>query len=442
MMHLSLETRSSGAVVNTINFNAGGYKLLDGFYPHSGNLDQQVTESFDILIKGAGDGALVSMVQAVEQALEFAREHPSGPDGVWILFSPKDTTLTAWQSRVSGGKLQQYPEMSIYWKNSKVLVQIMVVRDPFWETTDPVTLLLTNRAATEAASGNIVNHQDAGATDDLYIEIGADQVTGVLPTPAIIEYKNTVNDTVLVDHLTVGHFAASGANEPPTAGSLIFEGDVTADAACSGGTYAAMTWADALENALTSWTLASGAFRQKRYKIMVRMREAVAYTDLWLQARLMMGTTVLTETRWALVAAGDELITIGTIQIPPFKLGTHIDLGNLTIALYEKRAGGAGTFNLDYAAAIPQDSWRRFGAILGLAYNETLIDDPVNGTLVTAYGAGSHKVTHIVDEGEPVLLKPGVKNVLYFLHDTTTGSAPIARTANVVVKIHPRRLTV
>ena len=442
MIHLSLETRSGGSVVSTINFNAGGYKLLDGFYPHSGHLDQKLTESFDILIKGASDSALASLVRAVELALDFAKDHPSGPDGVWILFSPKDTTVTAWQSRVIGGKLQHYSDLNAYWKNTKVLAQVIVERAPYWESEEPVVLELTNRGGASQTSANIVNHQDADATDDLYMEIAADQVTGVLPTPAIIEYKNTVNDAVLVDHLAIGHFAASGANEPPAAASLILEGSGTADAACSGGEYDDLSWADDAENQLLSWTLASGDFRQRNYKMIARLRDVTAYTDLWLKVKLLAGSTVLTETRWCLVAAGDALIVIGTLQIPPFRFGTHIDLGNLTVGIYEKRASGAGGITLDFLVAIPQDSWRKFDAIVGLAYNETLVDNPVEASLVTKFGASSYKVTHKIEEGDPIMLQPGVKNVLYFLHDTTTGSAPIARTANVVVSCHPRRLTV
>jgi hypothetical protein len=81
-------------------------------------------------------------------------------------------------------------------------------------------------------------------------------------------------------------------------------------------------------------------------------------------------------------------------------------------------------------------------AVGGLAYNETLIDDPTEQRLVTLYSTSSYKVTHVIAEGEPVMLQPGVKNMLYFLHDQTTGAAPIARTATVVVEARPRRLTV
>lgn len=441
MIHLSLETRSSGSVVSTVNFNSGGYKLLDGFYPKSGNLNKQLTESFDISIKASSNSDLETKVRAVELALAFAREHQSGPDGVWILFSPKDTTLTEWQTRVTGGAVQHNPDLNKRWKDLKAQVQVILERDPYWESKTETTLALTNRGTTGGSSADIVNHQDAGATDDLYIEIPADQVTGVISTPAIIEYKNTVNDAVLVDNLIVGHFAASGTISPPAAASLIMEGDVTADANCSGGKYKALTWADALENQLLSWTKASGDFQQRNYKMIARLRDVVAYTDLWLKVKLLSGSTVLTETRWTLVTAGKSLVSIGTLQIPPFRFGSILDLGNLTVAIYEKQAAGSGTINLDYLAAIPLDGWRKYSAITGLAYNETILDDPVDEILVTKYST-NYKVTHKIEEGDPIMLQPGVKNVLYFLHDTTTGTAPIARTANVVVKCHPRRLTV
>jgi len=442
MIGLSLEIRSGGTVVSTVDFNTGGYKLLDGFYPKTGKPDKKVTESFDVLIRGTSDSNIETLVRAVEFALDFAKRHLKGPDGVWMLLTPKYGALIAWQSRVYGGELQHDPDLSKYWKNSKVLTRVFVERAPYWESEEPVVLELTNRGGADQSSANIVNHQDADATDDLYMEIAADQVTGVLPTPAIIEYTNTVNDAVLVDHLAIGHFAASGANEPPAASSLILEGSGTVDANCSGGEYDDPSWVDDAENQLLSWTLASGAFRQRNYKMITRLRDVTAYTDLWLKVKLLAGSTVLTETRWYLVTAGKELAVIGTLQIPPFRFGTHIDLGNLTVALYEKRAAGAGSINLDYLAAIPQDSWRKYDAIVGLAYNETLLDNPVEATLVSKYGASSYKITHKIEEGDPIMLQPGVKNVLYFLHDTTTGTAQIARTANVVVKCHPRRFTV
>jgi hypothetical protein len=130
------------------------------------------------------------------------------------------------------------------------------------------------------------------------------------------------------------------------------------------------------------------------------------------------------------------------MQIPPYILGQFIDIGNLTLGLYEKRASGSGTLNLDYLFILPQDGWRKYGAITGLGYGETLVDDPVREVLYTDDGTSGYKVTNKIEEGEGLMLRPGVKNYMYFLQMDTDGDAPIDRTANVVVKAHARRLTV
>lgn len=439
MFYLAFELRSGGSEKDIIDFNAVGYKLLDGYFPEAVEGDKPVTESFNILLSGTGP-ELAEMVQEIELALSFAREHPEGPDGVWMLFSAQDGALDACQSRLSGGALLLDARLNLRLKSSALKAEVVVERNPFWEAIEPTTLNVTNRGGT-STSANIVNHQDAGGTDDFYVEIAGEDVEGGLPAPAVIEYTNTVNDGVLVDHLMVGHFAASAPLDPPTAGSLVFEGTGASDGGCSSGTYKACTWSTALESQIASWAFASESFRQRYYKIIARMKEGVAYTDLYLKGKLLSGSTVLAETRWSLVTANDVLTLVGSLKIPPYRQGLYVNLGNLTLGLYEKRAGGAGTLNLDFLAALPMDGWRQYGAITGLAYNETLIDDPVNEILYSAAG-GAYKVTHVIDEGVPVMLVPGVKNVLYFLHDSTTGTAAIARTASVAVKYHPRKKTI
>jgi hypothetical protein len=440
MIHISFEMRSGSDDRVVLDFNEEGYRLLAGYYPEVGD-SSQVTEKFELMIIGTSATDLESKIRAVELALDFARNHVSGPDGVWMLFSPNDGVIDAWQSRLSGGTVMHNNKLGQRWRETKAKVEVIVERKPYWETVEAVTLVVDNSGGEAGTTANIVNHEDAGAGDDFYVEMDEDQVIGVLPTPAIIEYKNTTNDARTVENLLVAHFAASEPHNPPTASGLILEGTGASDAGCSSGTYKALSWSDENESQAASWSLATADLRQRYYKFVARFKDTFAYTDLWLKIKLLSGSDILAETRWALMSASKSLQVIGSIQIPPFRHGNYIDIGNLTVGLYEKRAGGSGTANLDFLAMMPQDSWRKFGAISGLAYNETLMDNPVEETLVTAAGA-AFKVTHMLDEGNPVMLQPGVKNVLYFLHDCDDGSAAIARTATVAVKCHPRRLSV
>lgn len=436
MQDLSIEIRAGSSIRTTLDMNLDGYKLLDGYYPET-NESAWVTDKFDLIITGTSESDLENKIRAVELALDFAASHSTGPDGVWILYAPSEN-LTPWQSRITGGAVLHDRNMSLGWKNLRVPAQVVVERMPFWETTSPVTLPVSNGGG---SSGAIVNHGDTDAGHDFYLEIADTAVIGSLPAPAIIEYLNTTNDVRMVDNLYIGHFVQSKPYNPPAESNLVLEGSGTLDAACSGGAYAALTWIGTGENQLTSWSLATALLGQRYYKLAARFQAGFAYTDLWLQARLMAGSLELAKTRWELMSPNRELQLIGTLQIPPFRHGTYVDLGNLTVTLHEKRAGGNGAINLDYIALLPQDSWRQFGALSGLAYNEKLIDNPVEESLVTLYGA-SYKVTHMVEAGAPVMLRPGVKNILYFLHDTDNGTAAIARTATVAIKYHPRRLTV
>ena len=440
MIHLSFEMRSgSGSIRKLIDFTAEGYLILDGYYPNESG-EATVNDSFNLLVRGSDSDDLTEKIRAIELALKYASEHKSGPDGVWVMFAPQDGEDT-WQSRIVNGTIFHDSRLSVRWKQQRSRVQVVIERNPYWETIEPVTLLVDNSAGEAGLTADIVNHEDAGAGDDFYIEIDDDQVEGVLPTPAIIEFKNTVDSARTVENLYVAHFAASEPHNPPTASGLILEGTGESDAGCSSGTYKALSWSDENESQTASWSLATADLRQRYYKFVARFKDTFAYTDLWLKIKLLSGSDILAETRWALMSASKSLQVIGSIQIPPFRHGNYIDIGNLTVGLYEKRAGGSGTANLDFLAMMPQDSWRKFGAISGLAYNETLMDNPVEETLVTASGA-NYKVTHMLDEGNPVMLQPGVKNVLYFLHDCDDGSAAIARTATVAVKCHPRRLSV
>ena len=444
MQHLSFEMRAGSGVRTTLDFNSGGYVLLDGYVPDTRE-DERVTDKFDVFITGASESDLQSKVRAVELALDFATQHPSGPDGVWVLYAPTAGGVGAmdapWQSRIVGGAVLHDKKFHRRWIELKATVEVVIERAGWWETSTPVTLAVSNGGG---SSGAIKNHEDADAGDDFYLEIADTQVLGGMPCPAIIEFKNTTNDARTVDNLYVGHFAESKPATPPAATTLILEGTGAADVNCSSGAYAALPWTGTGENQLTTWLLASALLGQRHFKLIARFQAGFAYTDLWLKAQIRMGTAVIGETRWALMDASRELQLIGTLQIPPFRHGSYLDLGNLTVALYEKRAGGTGTINLDYIALLPQDSWRHYGAISGLAYNAILIDNPVMDALYTddATPGGVVGVSHMVEGGQPILLQPGVKNIVYFLHDCDNGSAPIARTATVAVKYHPRRRTI
>ena len=440
MTQLTFEIRTSGTVVSTVNLNDGDTTIIT-FVPTTSAKDT-VTESADLFIEKSSAATLKTTIQAIESALDFAEKHPTGVEGVWVTYSPDATT--AYQSRLLGGSLLLDTRDGYLFSTNRALAKLAFIRQPYWEQKAATTLELSNGSVTDGSVAPITNCQDG--SNDLYVEIDSDQVTGVLQTPAILEFTSTTNDgtgdATYTGNLLVGVIHGDGDSTLPTPGTLVCEGIGQVDAACSGGQYDDLSWADTAENQLVTWTLASGSFLHKKYRAVARLQASVAYTDLWLKLKLLSGSTEIAETRWMLVGDGEELVVIGSLTIPPYTLGQALDLGNLTLGLYEKRASGSGALNLDYILLMPQDSWRRYGAISGLAYNQKLIDNPVDNLLYTDDGTSGYTITNKIDEGGPLMLRPDVKNYLYFLQEDTDGLASIDRSANITIKIHPRRLSI
>jgi hypothetical protein len=382
-------------------------------------------------------------INSLQRALDRARAWDSNRtgDAVYINFQP-GSTGTTWRSRVYDGRISLTKNaLGSDWANAQFETIVAVERDPFWEGAE-TTLAATNTSGTSTAGLTVINSEDEAVTgNDFYATIAENAVSGDLPTPAMIYYKNTTNDVKGVSALCIGHFAEGAGLETPPIQGILQQGSGTTDGSSSGGSYVAVVWATGAETSLTTWSGAFARLYQHNYKVIARFSEAFAYTDLYLKAKLLYGSAVLGETRWQLADANKEMQVIGSMKILPYS-NDLMDYGGITLALYGKMASGSGTAKLDYVALIPQDSYRALSPVTGAAYNETIVDDPVAGQLYTIISGNFKRPTHIVEEGEPIMLAPQRKNTLYFLHDTTDGEMEIARTGTVVIKYRPRVRTI
>ncbi len=82
-----------------------------------------------------------------------------------------------------------------------------------------------------------------------------------------------------------------------------------------------------------------------------RVQVAVSYPDLWLKLRVKGGEedTVIGETDWALVRAGDELQELGPLPLPPGTLPPGAAGMPLKLVLVARRqAEGSHALSLDY----------------------------------------------------------------------------------------------
>jgi len=80
----------------TLDFMAGGYKLLDGFFPETPDDDAEtVSDQFTVLIQGSSATDLRDKIGAISLMLEHARRHKDDAAAAWLFFSVDNTDTEA-----------------------------------------------------------------------------------------------------------------------------------------------------------------------------------------------------------------------------------------------------------------------------------------------------------------------------------------------------------
>lgn len=140
---------------NTLDFQANGYKVEDGFYPEAAtDPNAQVNERFNVFITGSTSTDITAKVRAINQVFNLAKQHPAGPDGVYINFLMDDTG-TPWRARVTNGLVMWDGKLDLRWRQKRALASVLVERAPAWEGPE-VLLPLTNPTNTNYTQGMVV----------------------------------------------------------------------------------------------------------------------------------------------------------------------------------------------------------------------------------------------------------------------------------------------
>jgi len=179
----------------TVDFQASGKTLLDGFYPTvATDLASDVSERFDIWIKGTSEANLQTQIRAIGKAFEYAREYKDEPNKVcWLYYAPSQA-VTAWRARVTDGTVILDPNLDRNWRQKKARVGVALMRHPDWYGAE-AQLPLTNRNGTNNTSGlTVYTVNDSQAGKDNFVDITGADIDGDLPAPVRIEVTNTFNN--------------------------------------------------------------------------------------------------------------------------------------------------------------------------------------------------------------------------------------------------------
>lgn len=147
-MQLSLEY--GGA--SPLDLQADGYKVVDGYYPVTAtSLDSNVIERFDLIIIGSSESDLTGKIRAIERIFEQARQHITGPNGIYFNFAPSGTG-DPWRARVYDGAILLDKRLDHNWRSYKAIIGVTLERAPAWDGPE-AQIPLTNPLDSDNTTG-------------------------------------------------------------------------------------------------------------------------------------------------------------------------------------------------------------------------------------------------------------------------------------------------
>lgn len=448
MIQLSITYEST-----TLDFQDNGYVVLDGYYPRPPSGDgSPVTDEIELRINASSEASRLSMIQAVNRALEHARNHRSGPDGAYLKFAISETA-TAWRTRILDGLVTFGSQLDRDWRRGYARCTLYLEREPFWEGPE-AQLALTNGNGTDVLTAlRVYNCSDGSGTSPNkrhnYVDVDGADIDGDLPAACRIEM---IHDSVPTSGRGVGDvWIGVNFTNPSTHGHILeaesaIGATPTADSNASGGYYDDYTVSAAdTEYDMFKWTLSSGALDAaagRYFKVLARFHSSSGITVLWYRIKLESAGLLLYQSGQIKPSAdyAQLLRDLGTFQLPP-RLASQTSIKAMTLTLTGEASSAPQTINLDFLQLTPVDQYR----LLKRAGNspivtERLIDDGINDELYIDNGAGLNKLASFVGYGPAIRLYPGKDHRIHFLYHTDyANECYINQTLTVKLYYRPRR---
>jgi len=353
---------------------------------------------------------------------------------VWMQYRA-DGAEAIYRSEVLSGKASFTGDLSLD-------IVVTITRRFYWET-DAVQSLTLDNGVTSGTSLTVKN--SAGALYSNWVRISAGQITGSIKAPVLLTYQNNYASATRTTNIMYASFAevagTYGHRIEGESGTMVGTGS-TGDASASGGTVARLTWSGTGE--VTAWY---GAIPQAtlvatgggKFKVLAMIKGANV-NDIRIRARL--SYDLLSERglgSWVTVPQFGGIVDLGEFRLPPGSQITGAPYP-ITLELHTRRnAGGSISMDLDYIYLMPADSIRKLNdGGFSLAQGTTITDDPFSERVfVSGYAGGD--INNYNPLGRPVVLTPGVDNVVYF------AVAPLdnyQRSGLVTLSYRPRRLQI
>ena len=411
--------------------------------------DGAITEVYALALEGdpASLAAALSHLQALlNQAATYTRRGLGQP--VYLFATPIQgepqctslvlagslSPLSSRKNPAPGGSSLSLPDRP----QGSLGIALTLERYDYWEGS-AAFLPLSNRSATRVTTGiSVTNHLDADPGHDNYVEIAGADIQGDLPAAVTIDYTNTAAPgTSLLDSLIL-HM---NAHSHPADFAPVYEASGVSDAACSSGSKSIVS-VTPTDGQVLIWTvpdsqaaLAAG----NDFMLLLRLAAPLPAADVIFHASLSLSAYQLLETPWTLAPAGQGLIELGVLTLPPALAGVEAGPATLTLRLYAHTTGGSRSVELDFLYLAAMDAYRHLYRVGRLLYNdECIVDDGFTGQCYLETNATALVAPNYNAFGAQAFLTPGLTHRIGFFQ-AGAHNAEIDRPGWVHVQYKPRR---
>jgi hypothetical protein len=403
---------------------------------------QPVTEDAEVNLRGTA-AAIRGTVASIEMLLQAAirRQETGVGDKVYVTFAP--LSETAYRSEVFDGRVVWSTDPGLRRlgdTNPTVRIDVIWTRAAGWDG-DLTQISLSANGQSASTSARTITNDPANGN---WIQAAAPQITGDMPTPAMLELANTTGGAQAYRKL----FVNVNANSDPAnlvhylqGEAVVSGGTPTVDGSSSGGN---MLGIDSTTTATTyQWTLPQADMQRtkgRRARITARMTRISGAVYVQLKVLDSAGAQVLwTGDEIALpnTSTDDTLQDFGIVPLPPGGYGATYAAHRLGVAFR-----GVSTIGLDVMQLTMLDAYRYVELnSISVANGASLILDGVEGrNYISASSVWTPLATSF---GGPLMLLPNTPQRVHVLYEiAATAGVPITGTFGAKLYFRPRRLTV
>jgi len=393
-----------------------------------------------------GTAAQIASYQgSLEKALGLGELYAGLPGEDWCYLQVTLPDATTWRTPVLSGLCEAKPGPGARASGTQGLT-LRLVTEKWWESTTLTDCPLSNRFGTNVTGGlQVDNHYDSGPHNN-YVGIGNTTVLGDVPAPAVLALSATPNglEYFVGQAVTNGVATYTGVLEGESMSVNYWTNTGTADAACSGGNYAACSWSGTGQTG-GAWT-ASGAMSAewtgRIYRPVMRLRSLVTAGEkiyAWFKLSFLgAGADVMMECEGVVLPTDRYLVVFPPVALPPWPkppAGFAWEAWHPQIVC-QAEAAGAHALAIDFVQMLPTEGWLRFYAVLANKTNTLIRYDGGSGQISRTTTGGA---THVA-EGPGIMLYPGVQQKLYVLCQNASMDISTLSTVQVMYRARKRVL--